>query len=76
MLFFKIIIAAVLAATISARRVQVDQTVTCEALQQQYVEFTPIIEKRLSRLLKTCQYGPGNKPPVCWTECESGPGCC
>ncbi|EGF98350.1 uncharacterized protein MELLADRAFT_124535 [Melampsora larici-populina 98AG31] len=34
MLFFKIIIAAVLAATISASPVQVDQTVTREVLQR------------------------------------------
>ncbi|EGG08536.1 uncharacterized protein MELLADRAFT_124536 [Melampsora larici-populina 98AG31] len=79
MLFFKIIIAAGLAATISARRVQVDQTVTLEVLQRRSVEFTPIIEKRL--VLKTRDFGPGspinsNISPSCSTACQSGPGCC
>ncbi|EGG07459.1 uncharacterized protein MELLADRAFT_124534 [Melampsora larici-populina 98AG31] len=67
MLFFKFVIAAVLAATISASPVQVDETVTGEVLQGRSVEFTPIIEKRSSSL-KTrspdgvlcpiCPYGP------------------
>ncbi|EGF96936.1 uncharacterized protein MELLADRAFT_124533 [Melampsora larici-populina 98AG31] len=70
MRFFKIVIAAVLAATISASPVQDDQPVTREVLQRRFVEFTPIIEKRLR--LKT--RGPP-APPTC-DPCDDGPGCC
>ncbi|EGG09904.1 uncharacterized protein MELLADRAFT_124537 [Melampsora larici-populina 98AG31] len=68
MLFFKyVVIAAVLAATISASLVQVDQPVTREVIQRRFVEFTPIIEKR--SLLKTRE--PCNK-----CDDNSGRSCC
>ncbi|EGG12704.1 uncharacterized protein MELLADRAFT_86947 [Melampsora larici-populina 98AG31] len=86
MLFFKVVIAAVLAATIPASLVQVGQPVTRDVLQRRFVEFTPIIEKRF--LLKTCDSDPGphpnnppphkapsDEPPTC-NPCEGGGGCC
>ncbi|EGG05891.1 uncharacterized protein MELLADRAFT_124543 [Melampsora larici-populina 98AG31] len=83
MLFFKIIIAAVLAATISASRnpAQVDQTVPHEVLQRRQ------FEKRSSRPLKTRDSGNNPSPntikpqptrpnpPTCH-PCDDGPGCC
>ncbi|EGF97637.1 uncharacterized protein MELLADRAFT_124531 [Melampsora larici-populina 98AG31] len=67
MLFFKIIIAAVLAATISASPVQVDQTVTGEVLQRRSVEdeVTPIIKKRSSSLEIRFRKGNGILCPIC-----------
>ncbi|EGG05892.1 uncharacterized protein MELLADRAFT_124542 [Melampsora larici-populina 98AG31] len=86
MLFFKIIIAAVLAATTSARRVQVDQTVNREVLQRRSVEFTSTIEKRSSKPLQTRGSKSNSVPnltkpqpqtinPPC-DPCDDGPGCC
>ncbi|EGG04277.1 uncharacterized protein MELLADRAFT_89506 [Melampsora larici-populina 98AG31] len=78
MLFFKVIIAAVLAATISTSPVQDDQPVTREVLQRRFVEFTPIIKQRLH--LKTRDSAPGpspgpDDPPTCH-PCDDSPGCC
>ncbi|EGG09481.1 uncharacterized protein MELLADRAFT_95971 [Melampsora larici-populina 98AG31] len=77
MLFLKVVIAAVLAATISATLVQVDQPVTRDVLQRRFVEFSPFIEKR--SLLKTRDSGPGPGPaprnPKC-RPCDDGTGCC
>ncbi|EGG05390.1 uncharacterized protein MELLADRAFT_124538 [Melampsora larici-populina 98AG31] len=75
MLFFKIVIAAVLAATTSGSPVQDDQTFTREVLQRRFVEFSPIIEKRSPLKTRASQMvprgGPGfNKPcELCGTVC-------
>lgn len=60
MLFFKIVITAVLAVKTSAPNVQVGQTVTRDVLKRQLVEFTPLMERRSTK-------GPG--------EGENGQGC-
>ncbi|EGG12710.1 uncharacterized protein MELLADRAFT_124539 [Melampsora larici-populina 98AG31] len=77
MLFFKVVIAAVLAATIPASLVQVDQPVTRDVLQRRFVEFTPFMEKRSlppapdPNAFKPI--APLPSPPTC-EPCEEG--CC